>query len=166
MFNQPNRAIIEDTKLIFRNFSGRPTKFNPNGGKRTVGVIIPTSQQAAMLKANGWNVKELAPREEGDDSIQYVNANIKYGIKPPHIVMVVNGRKADITEETVGTLDNADIISVDVVLNPYISAMGNGTITAYVKDMYVNVEPDVFANKYSNVGNNSMVDVDSDEMPF
>ena len=59
-----NNVVLEGVRLVFRNFAGKETKFNTEGN-RNFAVILPEAAAEAM-KADGWNVKTLEPREEGD----------------------------------------------------------------------------------------------------
>ena len=84
---------VENAVVIFRNFSGAPTTFNPNGGKRTFSLCLP-AEWAEILKADGWNVKA---REVDDGETIYhteivVNENSTY---PPNLYMLTefNGEK-------------------------------------------------------------------------
>ena len=47
--------VVEGGAIIYRNFAGQPTKFNPNGGKRTFALVIP-QMVADQLIDRGWNV--------------------------------------------------------------------------------------------------------------
>ena len=50
------QLLLEDAKIIFRNFSGEETKFNPKG-KRNFCVILPSRDMAEDLQNRGWNIK-------------------------------------------------------------------------------------------------------------
>ena len=63
-----------------------------------------------------------------------------------------------LNEETVGSLDYAEISSVDIVIRPYeYDVRGEQGVAAYVKTMYVNIVEDEFADKY---------DFGEEEVPF
>ena len=66
-----------------------------------------------------------------------------------------------LTEDTVGSLDYADISNVDVVISPfeYNDIGGKSGVAAYVKTMYVSVVEDEFASKYD-------YDDEPEELPF
>jgi hypothetical protein len=56
--------LIEDARLIFRNFEGKQSQFNREG-KREFSVILDPATAGQMAK-DGWNIKTLKAREEGD----------------------------------------------------------------------------------------------------
>ena len=63
--------------------------------------------------------------------------------------MCTERKKTLLDEETINQIDYSEISSVDIEISPYdyTSPLGSGR-TAYVKNMYVNVVEDYFAEKY------------------
>lgn len=142
--------VIENARIVFRNFSGKASQFNPTG-KRTFALILD-QVEAECLSAEGWNVKYLRPREEGDDPTPYINVNVRFSKenpeRDPDIYMVTGRKKTRLSEDTVGTLDFAEIVNIDLVVTPYRWNMnGRQGITAYLKKMYCTIEDD-FGGKY------------------
>lgn len=141
--------MIENAKIIFRNFSGKETQFN-RAGDRNFCLVIEDYDTAMRLKADGWNVKQLKPRDEDDEPTHYIQVTVRYTNIPPSIYMIANGRKTLLDEETVESLDYADIANVDVIVNPSRwEVNGKSGIKAYAKTMYVTIEEDAFASKYA-----------------
>ena len=59
---------IDDAIIIYRNFSGAPSKFNREGD-RNFALVIPDQETADRLIADGWNVK-IKSRGEDEDSFK------------------------------------------------------------------------------------------------
>lgn len=151
---------IENAKIIFRNFKGEGRTYNPEG-KRNFCVILDDMDIADQLKSDGWNVKMLQPREEGDAPTPYLQCEVSYKNRPPMIKMITSKNQTVLDEDTVSMLDYADIKHVDVILSPYNwEVNGKSGVKAYVKTMYVVIEEDAFASKYD-----SYSDTDGD-LPF
>lgn len=139
---------IEDAELIFRNFSGKPGKFNVDG-ERNFAVLLPEDVAQQML-ADDWNVKWLEPREEGDVSRAYISINVKYGWRPPRIVMITGNNRQNITEETVGVLDWANIEKADLICRGFFWEIGGKSgWKPYLQSLFVTIEEDDLERKYA-----------------
>jgi len=142
-----DKLTIENAKIGFRNFSGSAKEFNPAGNRNF--CVFLDADLADRLASDGWNIKRTKVREEGDEPSYFVSVAVKYDNFPPKIWMVVNGQKTLLTEDTVGTLDSADIENVDLVINPYVyNVNGKSGIKAYCQTMYVTIQADPFMAKY------------------
>ncbi len=141
---------LENARIMFRNFSGKESRYNKDG-KRNFCVVIEDERVAQQLANDGWNIRSLAPRDEDDQPLYYVQAAVSYQNIPPKIYMICGGRKVLLDEESVSELDTADIRSVDLILRPYCWSLDTGKsgVKAYVKTMYVTIEQDEFADKYA-----------------
>lgn len=152
---------IENARIVFRNFSGKPDKFNTQGGKRNFCIVIDDSNDAEELINQGWNIKRFKARDDEEEPGYYLPVKVSYNVAPPHIYICTNKSKTQLTEDTVGTLDYADISTVDAIISPYhySDVGGRSGVSAYIKTMYVNVIVDEFASKYE-------FDDEPDELPF
>jgi len=148
---------LEEVEILpgrFRNFSGVKNEYNRNGASEFNIVLDP--ETADRLLEEGWNVKQLNPREEGDEPIPYLPCTVSFSNIPPTIYMLTgdNNKKTLLTEETIGLLDAVEIDYADIIINPYNweiqkkDGVDSG-IKAYVKTMYVKVVEDRFASKYA-----------------
>lgn len=175
--NQVMNEIFENLQngeIIFRNFAGRPDAYNQSG-KRQYGIVL-SPDRANDLKAKGWNVKTLAPREPGDDGLSFLPVEVNYGPYPPKCFLLSGSFNADggidiltktpLDETTIGELDHANFACADIIVTPYVWEWnGRSGIKAYTKAMYVTVVLDQLELKYADVGNPQPIYEDM-EIPF
>ena len=169
---------IENAVMIYKNFTGKPTRVNPAGGKRTFSLVL-NRDMAAQLFDMGWNIKVKEVRdqyEEGevtrtvgwqdfagglenefDHALIYtevvVNENSEY---PPKIYKVseFNGEKsmALIPPDQWYRLDETELSNMDIVVHPYThgrSVMNPDAKKGYLKTRYAMAVPiSDFGGKY------------------
>lgn len=129
--------MIDNAKIIFRNFAGAGTKFNREGD-RNFAVIIDNIEAANRLQADGWNVKIKPPREEGDAPFMYLPVKIKFNERGPHVHVETAGTISDLTEGEMACLDQLDIGSADMDLRPYDwEVQGKIGRTAYLQSIMI-----------------------------
>ena len=147
--NDGGRITIENARIFLRNFSGQATKYLPEGSIHFM-VQIP-SDQAPLLKEDGWNISYFKPREDGDEPTAALRVFLNYNYRnPPEVYMVVGHTKTLLTKETICTLDNAEITQVDLRIRPRRwGDASRGGIKAYLEKMYVTVVPDDLDAKYN-----------------
>ncbi len=142
--------VIENAQIQFRNFSGKEGNFNPEGNRNF--CVFLDSDIANDMKEDGWNVKWLNPRDEGDDPQAYLQVTVKFTNIPPKIVLVTSRGKSIINEDEVKLLDTAEIERADMTITPYKwEVNGKSGVKAYLKTLYVTIAEDEFESRYSNV---------------
>lgn len=151
-----NNINITDAQIAFKNFSGKPGKYN-NAGNRNFIVFIDDEVMVNELLNDGWNVKFMRPREEGLPERPYLSVGVSYKAYPPQIFLVTSKSKTLLNEETVGMLDWAEIKRVDLSIRPYNWELnGDSGVKGYVKTMYVTIQEDPFAEMYEDVPDSAM----------
>ena len=110
---------VDDGRIIWPNFSGRETQFNDKG-KRNFSWRIEGSDLADRLVNDGWNVKIKPPREEGDEPFMHLAVKVNLeGWNPPNVYLVSGNVTRKLDADTIGILDDIDIIKADFDIRAY-----------------------------------------------
>lgn len=143
-----NSLVHEDAKLMFRNFAGREAPFNAAGDRNF--VLFLESKKADEMKAEGWNVKHLRPREEDDEPQAYLGVAVSYKNRPPKIVVITSKARTEFDEELLPQLDYAEIKKADIMLSAYDWEFnGNKGLKAYLKSAFITLNEDPLELKYA-----------------
>lgn len=140
---------IENARIIFRNFEGKPSQFNAKGDRNFCVILDIDKETADNFKADGWNIKQLRPREEGEEPEFYMQVKVNFNGRPPKVVKIKRGKPIELDEDSVSNLDDADIEHVDLIISPYQwNVNGKSGIKAYLKTGYFTIAEDRFESKY------------------
>lgn len=136
---------IDNARIIYRNFSGAPSKFNREGD-RNFAVVIEDQEVADALINECYNVKIKPPREDDDRPFMYLPVKIKFNDRGPNVYLKTGNRKNTLDEESISILDNVDISNVDLDIRPYDwEVNGKSGRTAYLQSICVTQQVDRFA---------------------
>lgn len=136
---------IDDARIIYRNFAGRGDKYNREGD-RNFAVVIPDEEMAAQLTDLGWNVKIKPAREDGDAPFMFLPVKVKFNGRGPNVYLQTGRNKNRLDEESIGLLDDIDIVCVNLDIRPYDwDVNGKSGRTAYLQNIEVIQDVDRFA---------------------
>lgn len=144
--------LIEDARIVFRNFAGREGQFNREGDRNF--AVLLDDDVADQMEKDGWNVKRLKPREDDEEqhAQAYLQVSVRYKGRPPRIVLVTSRGRTDLGEDEVEVLDYADIKQVDLIIRPYDWAVnGKSGIKAYLKSLFMTINEDALELKYADL---------------
>lgn len=157
MANQPpGTLLMEEASIIFRNFAGKEGMYNAEGDRNF--CLLLDDATAQNMANDGWNIKTLRAREEGDPVQPYIQVSLKYRardgrkLQPPTIVLITSKGRTGLNEEECEILDWVDIAKVDLIIrpNPW-NVNGKSGIKAYLKSIYVTIQEDALQLKYADV---------------
>ena len=155
--------VFKNVHIIWKNFSGSVTEFNPKIGtdahgnpigKRYFSIVL-TEEMAEELRnlelmgdggkiVKGCNVKTRLP-SNGEGEPLYT-LKVGFGAYPPEAIwrVIPKGRMA-LNLETVGNLDHETIDHADVMVTvATYNYAGRSGITAYLKKLIAYVQEDEF----------------------
>lgn len=156
-----NLRDLTNADIFFRNFKGAARGKIP-AGIRTFCVYIPETMVNALVD-DGWKVLEDTYKvEDGEPPKHFIRVRARFDNYPPEIVLISGGKKVRITEDTVSRLDADNIINADLQIRGSVNK-NDGTVTAYLSKMGVEVEADWFDEKY---GIDSQEVVEDEDVPF
>jgi hypothetical protein len=142
---------MEGVELIFRNFSGKEGDMNPKG-RRNFCVLLDDDVASAMA-SDGFNIKQLKPREEGDTPRSFVKINVNFDSAfPPRLYLITARGKTLLEPEDMPVLDWTQLTNVDLIANPseWKTASGSG-VSLYLKSGYFTIYEDELDLKYADL---------------
>jgi hypothetical protein len=148
MARDDNTVIMENVRIIFRNFAGREGMYNREGDRNFCVLLDPDT--ADEMAKDGWNIKALRARDEEDEEQPYLQVSVNFKGKPPRVIMITSRGRTTLHEDEVELLDWADISLVDMIIRPYEWAVNGKTgVKAYLQSIFVTIEEDALELKYA-----------------
>lgn len=162
----PN-LVLKDAQIRFRNFAGLAGQYNREGDRNFCVLLNHPDVDVQAMIDDGWNVKLLKPREEGDEPTPYIQVAVSYRIKPPQVWLLTSRGKTALPEELVNMIDFADIARVDVTVNPsFWEVNGNTGVKAYLKNIYVTIQENELDLMYQDVPDSAMGTIEAFAEPL
>jgi hypothetical protein len=159
---------FEDVRILFRNFSGKPGRFNAEGDRNF--CMILDDEIATAMMADGFNVRFLKARVEGEPDQPIIEVKVKYKKRdgtrtiPPRVVLITSRGKTMLDEDMVSVIDYAQITYVDLIINPRrYNIGGREGMTCYLKAIYVTIAEDELEMKYMDTPDSAMNTIGRDE---
>lgn len=151
MASDDGNILMEDCRIIFRNFEGKEGKYNRKGDRNFCVLLDPDF--AEFLSKEGWNIKTLKAREEGDEPQPYLMVSVGFDKgRPPKVVLITSKGRTILTEDEVEILDWVDIRTVDMIIRPYHWNVNDAHGTkAYLKSIFVTVDETPLDLKYADL---------------
>lgn len=153
---------LVDFEILFCNLEGRAEMYNDKGD-RNFRVKFNNDEFAKALAEDGWNVKIYTPKTDMYDPYYYLDVKSKFRVdspkvkKDPEIHMINSKNDIVLNETNMGDLDAKfryrEVKACDLIIHP--SPWNNprfGTgegITAYLKQMWVLINDNPFADRYA-----------------
>lgn len=129
---------IRNATIFKSNFSGKEIPpYNPEG-RRNFCVFIDDLNVAEDMEKDGWNIRWLEPRNEGDEKKAFLSIAVNFSNRPPKVLLITSRGETQIKEDEIGMLDWAEKTRVDMTINPrYWDDGGRQRIKAYLRTMKV-----------------------------
>lgn len=157
--NRMPNVVLQNVSIIFKNFAGKVDQYNSQGARK-FSVVLPP-EVARDMEKDGWNVKWPKVRPDADDPQQdardpHIAVEASYKIFSPQVTLITGRRRNNLRQDELDILDWADIINVDVVLQPSTYEMnGKAGVKAYLQKMFITIEEDVLDKKYADYEDSS-----------
>lgn len=148
MARNEKNITLENVSIAFRNFAGKEDTYN-RAGDRNFAILLD-DELASEMERNGWNIKRLKAREEGETPQAYIPVAISYKARPPKVCLITSRGLTYLDEDMLETLDWVDIETADVILNPYEWAVNGKTgVKAYLVSLFIKIEEDYLQEKWT-----------------
>lgn len=136
-------VTIEGAEIIYHRWAGTVNEWNKEG-KKSVSIYIPDELLDVMIR-DGWHINYTDPNDEGETPRAFINCKINFSQRPPRVIMVTKEKMIPLTDKSIGMLDDAEIINLDVTLigNPW-----ERGISCYLQKAYVTIQEDELDKKY------------------
>lgn len=158
---------INNAKIIFKNFSGKPGVYNKEGD-RNFCLLLPDDAAVDFFRRNGYSPTVKPSTSEEGEFFRYIKVKLKFNQWGPTIILKSGDKKTRVDENLVSALDSIRIESVDMDIRPYHWERPNGESgqTAYLSGMTVYQQIDRFEQMMMETNENGSDNSDDSDLPF
>jgi hypothetical protein len=147
MADEAKQIVVENARLLFMNFKGKEGPYNREGDRNFNLVLDPAT--AEQMLEDGWNIKYLKARDEGDEPTPMVEVAVSFKNRPPRVIILTKTSRTQLDEGSVEIVDHLDIVNVDLVVRGYEWAVNDKTgVKAYLQSMFITIQEDPLEAKY------------------
>lgn len=132
-------VIVKNACIMFTNFAGEKDRFNM--GKPQFNLVL-TEEAARDLQADGWNVRIMPAREEGESPTYMTNINVAFsddGRRNPTIKLYssLDGKRVcrRLSAETIGILDDIRLERINLRIGSFNYDGDKYTMKGYLHEL-------------------------------
>lgn len=135
-----NKTVtIKNTRIIFRNFSGKERKNNQEG-ERTFCVVLDDSTAEQLIK-DKWDVRYIPGIEDKDKPKPYVQVTINPNTFFPSVILLDETSRRILNEDNIERLNKVKIKSSDITINGYSWVVGSHRgVKVYLEELIATIE--------------------------
>lgn len=105
---------------------------------------------ADALKAVGWSLKERPSNFDEESLFITMGVKVKFNDRGPNVFLETGRKHVQLSEDTIGMIDDIDILSIDMDIRPYTWEVGGKTgRSAYLQTMHVIQEVDRITARFA-----------------
>ena len=149
-------VTIRNATIFKSNFSGKEIPpYNP-AGRRNFCVFIDDLKVAEEMEKDGWNIRWLQPRKEGEETKAFLSIAVNFNNRPPKVILQTSHGESRLGEEEIGMLDWAEKEQIDLTINPrYWDDNGRQRVKAYLRTMRVRIYEDALEREIDDLYTNA-----------
>lgn len=132
-------VVVKNACIMFTNFAGEKDRFNM--GKPQFNLVL-TEEAARDLQADGWNVRTMPAREEGESPTYMTNINVAFsddGRRNPTIKLYssLDGKRVcrRLSAETIGILDDIRLERINLRIGSFNYDGDKYTMKGYLHEL-------------------------------
>lgn len=130
--------VVKNACIMFTNFAGEKDRFN--NGMPQFNLVL-SKEAADDLRSDGWNIRMMPPREEGDEPTYMTNINVSFGNgrRDPVVKLYssLDGKRScrQLSRDTLGILDDIRLERINLRIGSFNYDGDRYTMKGYLHEM-------------------------------